>query len=451
MAADARAPGEQARAGRAGPLPGGVVGQPDRLAGVEASRQRERRVDRDPAEAREDVRADALGGGEHEVALGQQGERGRVAVEHRGGLAEGDAHDLVRRQGLRELGRHAREQGDPARALLAGGQGGAQAHLAGRRPGERGEHRGVLRGPLPRARVPDAERPQHMPVRRSDGMAGPRHDAERPDRARPAGAGVVAGIAHEQGLPVAHDQPAERLADGHLAPLRPGGIQADGALPEGAAVVDQAHERERGVEQGRGVGREAVERLLGSRVEQLRRPDRRNSLGVADRVHDRERSPHGGFGQGSARPAQPDGPGIRPGSDQDDRDPARAGAGEHEGLAEGQPGAQPRGRPPPQRGHRDARDQAPAAAEGPGLGGAAGLRAAAHRQRRPPPAGPQAPGHEPGPARRRPRARPCPRPRRLAPRGVDHAACRPHARGRVSPRRRRSAGRAAVRSAAGRR
>ena len=65
-------------------------------------------------------------------------------------------------------------------------------------------------------------------------------------------------------------------------------VEADGGLPERAPVVDQADEGQRGVEEGRGVGREAVERLLRGRVEQPRRPDRRNTLGVADGVHDTE-------------------------------------------------------------------------------------------------------------------------------------------------------------------
>jgi hypothetical protein len=63
--------------------------------------------------------------------------------------------------------------------------------------------------------------------------------------------------------------------------------QPDGRLPERAAVVDECDERQLRLEQRRGERRQAIERGLGSRVEQSRRPDRGETGGVVDVQVDR--------------------------------------------------------------------------------------------------------------------------------------------------------------------
>ena len=279
---------EQARPDRARLRPGRAVADPHRPALVQAPRQGERRVARDPAEARGHLGVDAVGPGQRELVVLEQAQHHAVAAHHGGRLAQRDRHDLIGRERLRELGRDAGEARDPARAGLLGRQGRAQAHLARRRPGEGGQHLRVARRPLAGARVADAEGAEHLPVRRADRVPGPGDDAEGLDGARAARPRVLARVVDQHGGAAAHHQPAERVADGDLAAGLVLRVEADGGLPERAPVVDQADEGQRGVEEGRGVGREAVERLLRSRVEQPRRPDRRNTLGVADGVHDTE-------------------------------------------------------------------------------------------------------------------------------------------------------------------
>ena len=94
------------------------------------------------------------------------------------------------------------------------------------------------------------------------------------------------GVADDEGvigearvdMRVAHDETAGRLVDhvGAERLLAPGltPVQADPRLEPLAALVDEAHDRDRRAQRDRGEAHEAVEPLLGAGVQQTR-PDER--------------------------------------------------------------------------------------------------------------------------------------------------------------------------------
>ena len=173
-----------------------------------------------------------------------------------------------------------------ARLALRHSHGLTQAHLGHHQLAELGQQRDVVVGPVPRHRRHHTQGAEAMPVGVEQRHARVRGHRELRDRRVRPQQGVLAGVAGHDRLSRRDDVLAEGVGDGQLVcDLRLVG-EAALALDELALGGHERHRRERRAEPPAGQLGEAVERLLGRRVEQPRALEGRDPRRIAEDVID---------------------------------------------------------------------------------------------------------------------------------------------------------------------